>query len=397
MSDLLDKLLAKPVAPPTPSRKVAESDFSSKVEVSGDTAEVTLRTDAGEASEGTAKEFLVKQGLDPNAYEVASFKRSEWGAADKPMESVSFTFRKKGSTDEAERPPIDDMIAKVQDYKSWDVEPVARDGSAAFVVALGDMQFGKIDGDGAEGALARTVDCINRAADKLWEHLAAGYGIEHVHVAWLGDHVEGFVSQGGANAWRTGLTLNEQIRLTRRVMLHAMTTFAPLVQRLTMAAVPGNHGETIRFAGKGVTRYDDSHDTESLIAVADAAKLNPTAFGHVEFYVPQTDELTVVLEVGGLVVAHAHGHMWKPNQQFAWWKGQAFNPSSAMHMADVLLAGHLHHLHIEKDGHRTYIGVPAMEAESTWWRHSTGTGGSPGLVTAIVDDGRLGTIDLITA
>src|SRR5690606_33659020 len=145
------------------------------------------------------------------------------------------------------------------------------------------------------------------------------------------------------------LTLNEQIRLTRRVMLHAMLTFAPRVDRLTMAAVPGNHGEAVRINGKGVTRYDDSHDIESLIAVKDAADLNPERFGHVEFYVPDTDELTVVVDCSGTVVAHAHGHQWRTNKVFEWWRGQAFSGSPLAH-ADLLLAGHLHHEHIESDG-----------------------------------------------
>ncbi|MFG2170332.1 hypothetical protein ACGFMO_02930 [Streptomyces niveus] len=201
--------------------------------------------------------------------------------------------------------------------------------------------------------------------------------IEHVHIAWLGDHVEGFVSQGGANSWRTQLTLNEQIRLTRRVMLHALLTFAPMVSRLTMAAVPGNHGEAVRFMGKGVTRYDDSHDTESLIAVKDAADLNPERFGHVEFYVPDTHELTVVVECSGTVVAHAHGHQFRPGKHFEWWKGQAFGRQSAVQQAVLLLAGHLHHEHVDSDGPRTFIQPPAIESESTWWRHAKGTTGAP--------------------
>jgi hypothetical protein len=202
----------------------------------------------------------------------------------------------------------------------------------------------------------------------------------------MGDHVEGFQSQGGANVWRTNLTMSEQIRLTRRVMLYAMEQFAPLSPRLTMAAVPGNHGEPQRFSGKGVTRYDDSHDTESLIAVSDAAQLNKDAFGHVEFYVPQTDEMTVVLDVAGTRIGHAHGHQWRPGKQFDWWEGQAFG-SSPLRDADVLLAGHLHHLHIEENGGRTYVGVPALESESTWWRHATGVGGNPGVFTMLTKDG----------
>ncbi|MFI5617482.1 hypothetical protein [Streptomyces sp. NPDC051567] len=136
-----------------------------------------------------------------------------------------------------------------------------------------------------------------------------------------------------------------------------------------MAAVPGNHGEAVRINGKDVTRYDDSHDTESLISVRDALALDPERFGHVEFFVPDTDELTVVVDRSGTTVAHAHGHQWRPGRHFEWWKGQAFNKASAMHQADLLLQ------------------PPAMESESTWWRHAKGTTGAPGLMIAVTKDG----------
>jgi predicted phosphodiesterase len=154
-----------------------------------------------------------------------------------------------------------------------------------------------------------------------------------------------------------------------------------------MAAVPGNHGEAVRINGKGVTRYDDSHDTESLIAVKDAADLSPDRFGHVEFFVPDTDELSVVVECSGTVVAHVHGHQFRPGKHFDYWKGQAFNRASAFHQADLLLAGHLHHEHVDTDGFRTFIQPPAMESESTWWRHAKGTTGAPGLIVAVTKDG----------
>ena len=99
--------------------------------------------------------------------------------------------------------------------------------------------------------------------------------------------------------------------------------------------------------------------------------------------------MTVVVECSGTIVAHAHGHQWSPNKHFDWWKGQAFNKASAMHMADVLLAGHLHHEHIESDGPRTFIGTTSMESESTWWRHRTGTAGAPGLIVALTRNGQV--------
>ncbi|MEU5403686.1 hypothetical protein ABZ348_30845 [Streptomyces sp. NPDC005963] len=392
MSDLTDALLAKPTAPAVAGRKTdPEKDFTKQIEVSGDEAAVTVRGESFEDNETAATAVLQGQGLDPAEWTVTGLRSSEWTMANGSTGvSTRFTFvRRCASVTMLERPPLDELLAAIDtSAPDFNFDEEERAGDHTFIVSLGDMQFGKIDGDGVEGTLHRTIHCLNRAA-KLLALYRLRFGIGHVHIAWLGDHTEGFVSQGGANTWRTQLTLNEQIRLTRRVMLHALLTFAPMVSRLTMAAVPGNHGEAVRISGKGVTRYDDSHDTESLIAVKDAADLNPERFGHVEFYVPDTDELTVVVECSGTVVAHAHGHQWRPGKHWEWWRGQAFNKASAMHQADVLLAGHLHHEHVDSDGPRTFIQPPAMESESTWWRHSKGTTGAPGLIVAVTKDGRV--------
>ncbi|MFE5663431.1 hypothetical protein ACFQ7W_05815 [Streptomyces niveus] len=389
MSELLDELLAKPVGPAVPARATdPERDFTRQIEIKGDEADVTVRGESFEDNESAATSVLQGQGLDPSEWTVTGLRSSEWTMANGSTGvSTRFTFARKCASVAIGRPSLDELLAAITQYDGVPTIGDHADGSHTYIVALGDMQFGKIDGDGVEGTLQRTIACINRAADLLDEYRNR-FDIGHVHIAWLGDHIEGFVSQGGANTWRTRLTLNEQIRLTRRVMLHALLTFAPMVSRLTMAAVPGNHGEAVRFMGKGVTRYDDSHDTESLIAVKDAADLNPERFGHVEFYVPDTDELTVVVECSGTVVAHAHGHQWRPGKHIDWWKGQAFNRESAMHQADLLLAGHLHHEHVDSDGPRTFIQPPAMESESTWWRHAKGTTGAPGLIVAVTKDGR---------
>ncbi|QDK03767.1 exonuclease [Streptomyces phage Yasdnil] len=387
MSELADKLLAKPTAPAV-KKANPEKDFTRQIEIKGDDADVTVRSESFESNESEAIRVLEGQGLDPAEWTVTGFRSSEWTMANGDTGvSTRFQFKRECATF-AERPPIDELLSAIEAYAPPQPETliVNKGGEHTLIIAIGDMQFGKIDGDGVEGTLRRTVECLNRAADLLGVYRLR-YNITHVHIAWLGDHIEGFVSQGGANTWRTQLTLNEQIRLTRRVMLHAMLLFAPLVERLTMAAVPGNHGEAVRINGKGVTRYDDSHDTESLIAVKDAADLNPERFGHVEFYVPDTDELTVVVECSGTVVAHAHGHQWRPGKHFEWWKGQAFNRESAMHDADLLLAGHLHHEHVDTDGWRSFLQPPAMESESTWWRHAKGTTGAPGLIVAVTKDG----------
>lgn len=382
-AQLLQELLDKPVGPTIqPAKTDPDRDYSKSIELSGNTLTAVIRDVVGTVNEGTAKDYLQAEGQNPEEWEVTKFKKSVWGSTENPMESVRFEFRRKGSEHFDVTVALDELFKEVKKHRPVKVRPT---GDHGFLVLLGDMQFGKIDGDGVEGTLARTVAALNEAANRLaWYRQR--FDIGHVHIAWLGDHIEGFESQGGANVWRTPLTLNEQIRLTRRVMLHAMIVFAPLAERVTMAAVPGNHGDAVRFMGKGVTRYDDSHDTESLIAVSDAAKLNPATFGHVEFFVPETDELTVLVPVAGTLIAHAHGHHWRPGKHFDWWQGQAFNKASAMHQADLLVAGHLHHEFVDTDGYRTFIQPPAFESESTWWRHAKGTTGAPGLIVAVTKD-----------
>ena len=385
--ELTEALLAKPVGPAMPPRRVDPAkDFTHEIVVRIDGVELTVRDKAGLINEGTGLLYLEEEGLNPDEWEATHFRKIKYGQG---MESVKFSYKRKSLLDD-ERPPLDELFAEIKKHRPKANRPT---GSYGAIIALGDMQFGKIDGDGVEGTLNRTIEYLNKAADEITS-LRGQRDIGHIHVAFLGDHIEGFTSQGGANVWRTVLTTNEQIRLVRRVMLHALTLFAPMADTMTMAAVPGNHGEPQRFAGKGTTRYDDSHDTESLIAVMDAARLNDAAFGHVKFFVPETDEMTVVLDVAGTVVAHVHGHQWRKNKHFDWWKGQAFH-ADGQHAADLLLAGHLHHLLIEDDGPRRFVQVPALESESTWFRHSSGTGGNPGIVLAITSDHKTNLIGMI--
>ncbi|MCX5237199.1 hypothetical protein OG824_18535 [Streptomyces prunicolor] len=386
-SELLNDLLATPTAPALAGRQTdPDKDFTRQIEVTGDAAEVTVRGPEGIDPESTAADVLRAHQLDPAEWEITGFRSSEWTMANgEPGVSARFSFGRRKGGAVAERPNVDELLRVFEDYAPSTM-PDERDGDFTLVIALGDMQFGKLDGDGPEGTLVRAMQCIDRAVDLLVDYRQR-FDIEHVHLAWLGDHVEGFVSQGGANTWRTQLTLTEQIRLTRRLMAHAIVRLAPLVTRLTVVAVPGNHGEAVRPGGKGVTRYDDSHDTDALISVSEALALAGEEYAHVEVYVPDTDELTVVVECSGTVVAHAHGHQWRPGKHFEWWRGQAFDKTSAMHTADLLLAGHLHHEFVDTDGPRTFVQVPAMESESTWWRHRKGTRGAPGLMAMVTKDG----------
>ncbi|MGW8375449.1 hypothetical protein [Streptomyces sp. ODS28] len=342
--------------------------------------------EAEAGQEDAAAAFLRAQGLDAAQWRVTGVRATQWTRPDGSLgTSTRYTITR--TPPPAAVPGLEELLAAVR-TRPPRPERAAPQGDHSFVVALGDMHFGTCDGDAAEGTARRTLACLDAAADRLAAYRQR-FAIGHVHLAWLGDHIEGFVAQGGAQAWRTPLPLTEQIRLTRHVMLHAALTFAPLAPRVTLAAVPGNHGQAVRVSGRGPTRFDDNHDTEALVAVHEALALDAEAFGHVTVHVPASDELTVVVECSGTVVAHAHGHQWPAGQHFAWWRGQAFNASSPLQRADVLLAGHRHREFTDTEGPRTFIQPPALRAESTWHRHRHGTAGAPGLLVLVTKDGQV--------
>ncbi len=323
--------------------------------------------------------------LDAEAFEVVDdtvrmstwqqSKRTESGDRDvAQLYSYSARFRRK-----RQKISIEDLLASTVNVKPAKDRSV---GDAAFVLATGDWQLGKADGDGHIGSVARIREQIAKAADAFIS-AKDRHGIGHLHLALLGDHVEGGVSQGGRNMWRTELTVTEQQQLYRRLVTEAIKTLAPLASTMTVVAVPGNHGDAIRQPV--TTRAGDNWDVDGLVAVSEALEFNQEAFGHVQCIWPDQDEVDVCVDVAGTLIGHTHGHMMRPGKHWEWWKGQAFG-GSRLADADMLLAGHLHHLLAQENGDRMFCQVPSLESESTWYRQRTGERGKPGMVSMVVHD-----------
>lgn len=337
------------------------------------------------AFDATHDNLLQDRGYDPAEWRITSVTDSEWDVQTKEgpdrFYAFKFTAVPRGAG-EVEAPNIDELIAIVNDEPlPVQIARAEQRADKAWVHALGDLQLFKIDGDGVEGTLRRVLASIDAGVYAYLERPSSRPA--HVHIAWLGDCIEGFVSQGGKNAWRTNGTLTEQVRLLRRIMLYAIDAYAPYCQRLTVVSVPGNHDEAMRMPVN--TRSDDSWAVDALVAVSDAIALNPDKYSHVECYVPGNDEQGVTLEIGGLVTTHIHGHQYRIGKEWEWWKGQAFGGQQAG-LAKLLLYGHQHHFQIDAKGDRLRVCVPALEMESTWWKHKTGEVGAPGgLVFTIID------------
>jgi predicted phosphodiesterase len=333
--------------------------------------------------EATHDNLLQDRGYDPAEWRVTSVTDSEWDVQTKEGPDTFYAFKFTAvprGAGEAEALDIEELL-EVVDRKQSLVSRKLTTIHGAWVHALGDLQLFKVDGDGVEGTLRRVLASIDAGVAL---HQDLGLPPAHVHIAWLGDCIEGFVSQGGKNAWRTNGTITEQVRLLRRIMLYAIDAYAPYCQRLTVVSVPGNHDEAMRHPVS--TRSDDSWAVDALVAVSDAIALNPDKYGHVECYVPGVDQQDVTLEVGGQIVTHLHGHQFRLGREWEWWKGQAFGSQQAG-LAKLMLYGHQHHFQIDAKGDRLRVCVPALESESTWWKHKTGETGAPGGLVFTITEG----------
>ena len=378
----LEQLLAtKPAVELAQIQRQAPTGWRAGTEMEGDRGTVTTRglTDV----DGKADSLLKNAGFDPEEWEIdGPVRHSTWDAQTPNgiQELTSYRFNVRRVI--ASGVDIEELLKDVRRRKK---PPTAGRGAGTFNLANGDFQFGKSDGDGSAGTVERVIQSIDCAAAEFRQSRKkeTAFG----HISFMGDCLEGFVSQGGRNAWRTELTLTEQLRLTRRVMLYAIDQFAPLTERLTVVSVPGNHDEAVREPG--MTRYDDSFAIDALVAVTDAMAMNPLVYGHVETFIPRKDELTVTVDVNGTNILHYHGHQHRMGKHWEWWQGQAFDRRHPdFWQADLALSAHGHRFEAETKGDRTWVMTPAQESESTWWRHKTGDGGAPGALTFITEEGK---------
>jgi len=355
---------------------------------------LTMGEDGGEfvtspkapiAGEPAHADLFAEFDLDPAQWRVTRMNRSRRQLADGEWRenfSVSFAPRPAG---EAARANLDELLAIVDAHEPTKLDPVT--GDLAYVIAAGDMQLGKPDGDGTAGTVRRWCEKIDASAARLRELRAMGRQVDRIVLAVLGDCLEGVNSQGGKLVMRLELTITEQVRLYRRLVMYAVQQLAPIGLPVTIAVVPGNHDEAHRIGDKQATRGDDSWAIEGASAVADALELAPEKFAHVEFLFPGRDELTVALDVHGVRLGMAHGHQWRPGQADKWLSGQALG-RTPIGDADVLLSGHLHHWHSRQMGDgRLWIQVPALDGGSTWFRHLTGETAPAGIVTMLVGEG----------
>jgi predicted phosphodiesterase len=381
---MLEDLLNTPQAPTAPDSRGAVV-FSQEWNATGDESVVSVISDNELAQEQIHDFITGRGGIIPDGYVAtmltAKYNPNAWtrekafdhqGKKNPAVTRGSWSYTFKISKRVDRQSLVDDLI---QLTKRKAVKRVEQKTDELFVFAMGDSQLGKPDGDdgGSEGIVRAWTQSLAIARSQ-W--LASGRPT--VLIAGLGDHLEGNQSQGGRNFYRSDLTVTEQLRVFRRMLLRTIDTFIE-APRIVVGVVNGNHDDVQRFQ---TTDSSDGHATESAIAVSEALALNPARYGHVQIYVPGKDKDHLVLEVNGTNFVLIHGHQWSRGKAMEWWEKQTFNnhPAGAGH---ILIHGHEHEFQISSRRDRLVITTPALESESTWFKDKYGAVGRRGVLTFI--------------
>lgn len=308
--------------------------------------------------------LLERFGYDPDKYTIVGdqHQTTRWQGYDgRWLSRYRFNVALRTATLD-----LDELLADVGKWKPRTPAPIMGDG--VFVFQASDLQLGKIDGDGLEGTVERYRVSVDRAVADL-KRLRKACGITAVHLIFAGDCIEnGGVAQGGKSAWRQSLTVTEQVRVWRRLLLSTVKAFASLSEACFVSVVGGNQDDATRMPV--MTRADDNWATEGAIAVADTLA-EVGGFDHIRVQVPPRDQGFMTVKVNESVFTITHGHQWRKGKAADWWASQAFyqgNPAGA----HFLCHGHWHSTSIAQDGPRTVICSPTFDGGSSWYRDKTG-------------------------
>ena len=334
----------------------------------------TPRT-AGELPD--AVELFKDFDLDPKDWVVISVRRSRWQRYDGEwLEAARVSIKPLELVRHELEIDIEKLIAEISKWRPASVKTSS--GNLTYISCSGDEQVGKDAGGGTDAIVGRVKNSIDESVMRYKELIKLGRSIGQICLPQLADNIEGCVSQKGKVITRSDLGITDQVRVSRRLLLYKIKSFAPYTDSLVVPAINGNHDETHRL---GLNNPNDSWQIDVVSQVQDVCAENP-ALAHVKFRYPEHDNSTLAIDLNGVSVGFAHGHQTKGNP-VKWWAGQS-SGLTPVGLADVLITAHYHHYKTSDVGQRLWLQVPAMDGGSPWFRDSSGLESRAGILTMIV-------------
>ncbi len=388
VQDLIDT--GEKYAPPQ-YRKETHPSKEWEPRVDTEKGEAVIRLDEPIKSGPNWDLYLENWGFDPELFVIDEDKvevrtwDAHYGVDQAPKR---FWYYKARITRRRSKQDLSDLISEIKSHRKTANAPPT--GDASLIVALSDWQLGKKDGDGTAG----TVKRILKLHDDLIDHVKylrnSGVTLKTLYILGLGDIVEGCTGFYQMQEWMTEYDRREQTKIAWRLLIKLVQGWAPLFEEVVIAAVGGNHGEN-RKNGKAFTSFNDNDDVLVFEILHDVLKENPERYGHVKFILP-TSELSITLDVGGMIVGMAHGHQTGARggatavtKVWEWWKNQSHS-QLPVGDAELLITGHYHYLNVVVQGPKTHIQVPPLDGGSDWFVEKYGNPTTPGTVTLTVDE-----------
>ena len=328
-----------------------------------------------------ANTVLDEFGLSSEEWCITSMRRGKWQKYDGDwLESVRVNLvPASGSVgDSLDVEKLSEEIRKWRPGKG-----IKRStGDGAFLLAAADQQIGKkANGSGTDQSIDRILGLTEKAVHKFEAYKRSGIAPGTICLALLGDHVEGNVSQGGRlqGLAASDLGLTEQTRVARRLLLAQIKALAPLVDRLIVPVINGNHDEVTRQVAADPA---DGWNVEIASAVQDICSENPE-LSHVEFRYPSSGHQTLTVDINGTMLGLFHGHQANQNNVLKYLSQQAAG-QTPLGGADVWISGHFHNFRTMDIGDRLWLQAPTTDPGSDWFRDRAGMESKPGLLTMII-------------
>lgn len=285
---------------------------------------------------------------------------------------------------------VEDVDALVRDAmrRRRQARPEVADVERGLIVVYADPQVGKVGRDGGTKELvARVADRFDRLQDHIRDLRKVGRGPTAGYWFDAGDCIEGFENVA-SQAFTNDLTMTEMVRAHRRITFEGLDRLAGQFPRVVAATCGSNHAR-VRRGKDAVGPPSDDWGVEVMSQVADGFALNPDAYGHVSFVMPEPWRDTVSLDVAGTVVGLAHGHQYRrPDAAVEWWRGQTFGRQPVAD-AQILVSGHFHTFAAKQAGAgRLHIQAPTLDNGSDWYALIKGEVSQSGLlVLSVTADG----------
>ena len=356
----------------------APTGFKPGIEWTGETGHVTVAAKPGEEPDREkingvidSSPFLTSDEVevDWSSKPRVSIHHDDNGNAIQIWYKLPLMRRRKGGKD------VDDVL----DLIYGDIPKPKPRGDVWRTIQIGDTHIGKsaLDGAGSDLLVKRWKDSITNVLD-----MGAAKGI---HLAFMGDLIEGENSQGGKNIANNDLTLTESLRVARHLVSWTIQEALHYAQEVIVSTVPGNHGDTTRLQNRPLT---DSHDLDIVSAVQQAFELTEHK-DRITWYYPEEGTGHLVYEVDGTIFASTHGHLFKGMLKGAenWWSGMSVSgaPAGAAH---ILMAAHYHSPLVSNYTRNKWICFgAALEDKSTWINEQNGASSQPGMLTYLTDGG----------